>query len=195
MPKIHSPIHDHIDQIISRAHSEHFEDGMISQFEQEILRLYVVNPPLVLGVFLASLDHEHGETLAEGIKILSRIDDRKTSYIRRRFIHDHVYYKEAGVRDAAISAIEILEDFRSIPVLKEYIEWETEGWLKRYAEQILSEFLSGIDPEAIAAAVAIRAVIKPRGVAEFKPVEVLGVSLSSSLVVPVPGRPPVTEFY
>ena len=183
-------VREHIETIVRRAHAEHFEDGMVSHFEQELLRLYVVNPDLVLATFLDVLESEHGETLGEGIKILSRINDRKTSYTRRRFIHDHVYHEEASVRDAAISAIEILEDFRSIPVLKEYIEWETVGWLKRYAEQVLIEFRSGIDPEQIAAA-----VIKPRGVTEFKPVEELGVSLSSSLVVPVTGRPPVIQYY
>ena len=185
-------IQEHVDQLVRRAHYEHFEDGMISQFEREFLHLYAAEPISVLTHFLEVMRMEKGETLGEGIKILSRIVDRKTSYTRRRFIHDHVYHEEAGVRDAAISAIEILEDFRSIPVLKEYIEWETEGWLKRYAEQILIEFRSGLDPEAIAAATA---VIKPRGVTEFKPVEVLGVSLSSSLVVPVPGKPPVIQYY
>ena len=113
-----------------------------------IVALFLLNS-IVLGVFLAALDHEDGETLGEGLRILSHIDERKTSYIRRRFIHDHLYSEEALVRDAALSAIETLEDFRSIPVLKEYLAWETVGWLKRSAEALLAEFLSYIDEDAI----------------------------------------------
>ena len=190
-------VREHIDTIVRRARSEHFEDDIVSFFEQELLRLYVVNPSLVLSTFVDALESEHGETLGEGIKILSRIDDRNTSYMRRRFIHDHVYHEEICVRAAALSAIEILEDSRSILVLKEYIEWEQVGWLKRYAEQVLIEFLSGIDEEMIQAHKEINIpVIRETQPTSFVTgiTEAIGISLTTDLVIPIPGRSPVINL-
>jgi hypothetical protein len=96
-----------------------------------------------------------------------------------------------------------MEHWKSVPALRAYIEWETENWLKNYAKQVLSEFLSYIDEDMIRAigtpkipAISVEGENPPLTHVSNTPiVDAIGVSLTpESLVTPILGKPSVIEF-
>jgi hypothetical protein len=79
-------IREELQSILSQAHREHFEDGMISRFEERFMALYntygsaesLYFRTMVLGSFFDLLEDEKGDTRAEAVRIISRIEEKDT---------------------------------------------------------------------------------------------------------------------
>ncbi len=149
----HEEIEQRLDQVLSRASSEYFEDGMTSCFEKEFRELFLkedeeeidLYKKEVVTLFIEKLKEKEGEVLREALGILARLYDRKVSALYRQFIHESIYHNDLSVRDGAIAAIEYMEHFRSEPVLRAYYNWETVPYLKEYAGEVLVYFESYYD--------------------------------------------------
>lgn len=203
-------VRDELQSIISKAHREHFEDGMISRFEEQFMVLFNTYGTaeadyfrtMVLGVFFELLEEEKGDTRAEAVRIIARIEDKHTLHARLSYIHASLYHDHAEVRDAALLGVEIFEHWSSVAAMKSYIEWETLSWLKSYAHQVLAQFTSYIDEDMIRAHKDILSQVPvieegklPLTLNLNSPlVDAIGVSLTESLVVPVIGKPPVISI-
>lgn len=155
---------------------------------------------LLESFFYLLRKYANKEMLSESLKIFANIKDPQTAAIRRGFIHDHVYHSERRVRHSALVAIEEMEHYQSIPVLEEYISWETFGYLRRHAMNILQHFLlqyNNVSLQEIPITVLTNSVEEHLSGFHSSPsqltiVDAIGVSLDPSLVVPQGGtRPPV----
>jgi hypothetical protein len=180
-------------KIISRAKHEHFESGIISQFERNFEELYnsyknatdcLYYKTMVLGIFFELVEEEGGEILGESLKILGLLEDRETTKNRLSFIHAMLYNEDTGVRDAAISGMEHAEHPSSTSVLREYIKWEQVGWLREYAKAVLQGWDSLFDEEMIRDLAKKRASAVP----EIN-TNAIGVALPGGLSVSRPGEP------
>jgi hypothetical protein len=127
VPKvIQHRIEQELDSVLYSARDETFEDGMESEFSQNLVRFIYQYKNLALDCLEKRMESKDAnpEVLSEALRWLPRIDDQATYKQRLNLISRCLFLPWARVRDAAVLALSSLADDAAVKPLKKAIERE-----------------------------------------------------------------------
>lgn len=146
-----SYVEDMIDHLFDSARELYFEDGMETDFSQDLISLVKKYENLAMGEisYLINYDRVDEEVASEALRWLARIDDASTYGWRLWLLEKSLLSKSPVVRDSAALGLLSMCDAHAIHHIQNAIERETITELRHDLQGALRELEVSLD--AIAA--------------------------------------------
>ncbi len=121
------------------ARSEHFEDGMESEFAGWLGSLVATGGKRAMDAVTAVMENADPEVAAEALHCLSRLEDPRTYRDRRWLLEASLRSLSPMVRDAAVRGLSFLQDPHAIVYLRRALRDEKIGALRADISELLRE--------------------------------------------------------
>ena len=130
-----------IQGLFGRAEDEHFEDGMDSDFSNELIQLVKRHGKQAIEVitYLVLYGKAGQELGSEALRWIGRIEDQDTYDYRRWLLERTLTCSSAMVRDGAGLGLASMDDPHAIPSLQKAIERERCAELRENLGQVLNQ--------------------------------------------------------
>jgi len=130
-----------MNNIFIRAKDQIFEDGMCSEFSEELTELISIYGHIVMDIIsrIVLSEQTNLEVVSETMRIIGRVKDLMTFRDRLWLLERGLLSSSARVRDGAIIGLSYLDNPISIPPLKVAVEREKIQELKEDMQQVLSQ--------------------------------------------------------
>lgn len=132
------------DAVFRRATEERFEDGMESEFSQELeslVRSYGLSSKGILSLLLAD-ESVSPRVWGEAMRSLGRMDDPTSREARLWILENGLIARSAVIRDGAVLGLASMNDSNAIPYLEKAVRSEKLSGLRADMQEVLVQLTS-----------------------------------------------------
>jgi len=132
--------------LFEAAKDQHFEDGMESEFSNELVSLVEKYGEVVIKIITHFIISEivNAEVVSEALRRLGRMNHIPTYHTRLWLLERSLFSSSARVRDGAALGLAAMDDPHAITYLKQAIQKEKHAELRDDLTQVLTQLEASV---------------------------------------------------